>query len=147
MDSETTDLAEVRKLLGGSRLLAANPCTELDFVEAFRRGVPRAAFLHARKALGLSWDDCAGALGVSAKALQSGSPARLSASASERLIRLLCVAARGRAVLGDGSAAMDWLKTPNYALGGESPLSRLDTGMGTEQALQVLGRIEFGVYA
>jgi putative toxin-antitoxin system antitoxin component (TIGR02293 family) len=147
MDSGTNDLAEVLKLLGGSRRLVAAPRTELDYVEAIRRGVPRTALLHARTALGLSWADCAGALGVSAESLQKRSPARLSTPASERLIRLLRVAVRGRAVLGDSSAAMDWVKTPNYALGGESPLARLDTGMGTEEVLQILGRIEFGVYA
>lgn len=41
---------------------------------------------------------------------------------------------------------LDWLKSPNAALGGATPLSLLDTDIGTESVMDTLGRIEHGVF-
>jgi putative toxin-antitoxin system antitoxin component (TIGR02293 family) len=49
-------------------------------------------------------------------------------------------------VLGDAAAALDWLASPNRALGGESPMKLLDTDLGAKQVFDVLGRIEHGVF-
>ena len=62
-------------------------------------------------------------------------------------MRLVRVAARAEHVLGDRPTALDWLSSPNRALGGEKPIGLLDTDLGADQVLQALGRIEFGVYA
>ena len=44
-------------------------------------------------------------------------------------------------------AAIDWLKQPNRALQGETPLSVLDTDIGSEMVTDLLGRIEHGVFS
>jgi len=49
--------------------------------------------------------------------------------------------------LEDLDAALDWLKSPNAALAGTTPLSLLDTDIGAESVLDTLGRIEHGVFA
>jgi uncharacterized protein (DUF2384 family) len=43
--------------------------------------------------------------------------------------------------------ALDWLKSPNASLGGASPLSLLDTDLGSVALVNTLGRIEQGVFA
>jgi uncharacterized protein (DUF2384 family) len=43
-------------------------------------------------------------------------------------------------VFGGRAAAVDWLKTPNVALEGETPLARLDTDAGTSQVVELLER-------
>lgn len=53
----------------------------------------------------------------------------------------------GARVLGDRDAALRWLRTRNHALGGESPLELLDTGSGSRQVQELLGRIEHGVFS
>jgi putative toxin-antitoxin system antitoxin component (TIGR02293 family) len=53
---------------------------------------------------------------------------------------------RAEVILGDRGLARDWLATPNAALGGGRPLDLLSTAAGEEGVLQVLGRIEGGVY-
>ena len=43
--------------------------------------------------------------------------------------------------------ALDWMKSGNAALSGATPLSMLDTDIGTESVMDTLGRIEHGVFA
>jgi len=43
--------------------------------------------------------------------------------------------------------ALNWLQSPNAALGGVTPLSLLDTDIGADGVLDTLGRIEHGVFA
>jgi putative toxin-antitoxin system antitoxin component (TIGR02293 family) len=50
-------------------------------------------------------------------------------------------------VFGERAKASRWLHNPNRALGGVSPLSLLDTDLGTREVEQILGRIEYGVYS
>jgi putative toxin-antitoxin system antitoxin component (TIGR02293 family) len=61
-------------------------------------------------------------------------------------MRLVRVAVRAEIVLGDRQTALDWLESPNRALEGQTPLALLDTDLGAEEVLQVLGRLKEGVY-
>ena len=48
-------------------------------------------------------------------------------------------------VLGDRVKASAWLQRRNRALGGEPPLSWLDTDLGSRQVEDILGRLAHGV--
>jgi len=71
----------------------------------------------------------------------------LSSSEQDRLYRTEKVLARTLAVLEDDASAKAWLVQQNRALGGEAPLSLLDTEAGYELVLDTLGRIEYGILA
>lgn len=71
----------------------------------------------------------------------------LSASEQDRLYRTEKVLARTLAVLEDEASAKAWLVQDNRSLGGEAPLSLLDTEAGYELVLDTLGRIEYGIVA
>lgn len=71
----------------------------------------------------------------------------LSPSEQDRLYRTEKVLARTLAVLEDDVSAKAWLVQENRSLGGEAPLSLLDTEAGYELVLDTLGRIEYGVVA
>jgi putative toxin-antitoxin system antitoxin component (TIGR02293 family) len=71
---------------------------------------------------------------------------RLRSDESDRLFRLVRVAAQATETLGDESGKQ-WLHTPNRALGGQRPLELLDTDIGSRQVEEVLGRIEHGVFS
>jgi putative toxin-antitoxin system antitoxin component (TIGR02293 family) len=62
-------------------------------------------------------------------------------------VRLAKVIERAVEVFEDERTAMGWLKSPNAALGGSSPLSLLDTELGSMAVMSTLGRIEHGVFA
>jgi putative toxin-antitoxin system antitoxin component (TIGR02293 family) len=71
----------------------------------------------------------------------------LNATWSDRLYRLARVAAHAQDVFENAETATNWLKRPNRALAGHSPIDLLDTDAGTEQVAELLDRIEYGVYS
>ena len=46
---------------------------------------------------------------------------------------------------GEREDAVDWLKHPNPALAGETPLQRADTATGAEDVIDLVGRLEHGI--
>jgi putative toxin-antitoxin system antitoxin component (TIGR02293 family) len=141
-----TDAANVLAILGGRKALGSTPRTSGDFIALVRSGLPYSSLRSATKALAFSLQDLEGSLHLSSRSLHRRRGARLTPVESERVMRLVRVAARAGRVLGDMPAALDWLVSPNRALGGQPPIELLDTDLGTEEVLQVLGRIEFGIY-
>ncbi len=71
----------------------------------------------------------------------------LSPEESAKLFRLARTVVRAAQVFEGLDAAIDWLKTPIEALEGATPLSFLDTDIGTDSVMDTLGRIEHGVFA
>jgi putative toxin-antitoxin system antitoxin component (TIGR02293 family) len=72
---------------------------------------------------------------------------RLGPAESDRLVRVARILAQASEVLGNTENASTWLQRPNRALGDESPITLLDTDLGSRQIEEVLGRIEHGVYS
>ena len=48
---------------------------------------------------------------------------------------------------GNRKHALEWLKQPNPALAGETPLGRADTATGAEDVIDLIGRLEHGIPA
>lgn len=69
----------------------------------------------------------------------------LSATEQDRVYRAEKILARAVEVLEDDDAAKAWINRENRSLGGDVPLSLLDTEAGYELVLDTLGRIEYGV--
>lgn len=65
----------------------------------------------------------------------------------EHIEEIVTVVVRGLEVLEDKDNFIEWLKEPNIAMGGKTPLSMLDTKPGTQLVIDILGRIEGGVYS
>jgi len=66
---------------------------------------------------------------------------------SDRLVRFLRVATYAEEIFEERDRAIAWLKSPNRALGGQAPLELLDTDAGSEQVVEILTRIDYGVYS
>jgi putative toxin-antitoxin system antitoxin component (TIGR02293 family) len=141
-----SEAERIVELLGGQRALGTVPDSEAAFISLVRLGLPFPSFQQVTSALHLSLREIERILGLSTRSLQRRKAGRLTAAESERILRLVRTAARAERVLGDPAAALDWLGSPNRALGGESPLQLLDTDLGAKRVLDVLGRIEHGVY-
>ena len=69
---------------------------------------------------------------------------RLDSAASERVVRVADITRMAEATFGGRAAASQWLKTPNLALGGATPLSMLDTEPGAGEVRRVLLSIDYG---
>ena len=138
----------VESLLGGRGVLRAKPQSALDWIEVIRNGIPAAAVESLLKAMGLSQSELARSLGIPERTLaRRKREGVLSSEESAKLLRLARVVGRANQVFEDPEAALHWLKSPNSALSGATPLSLLDTDIGAENVLDTLGRIEHGVFA
>lgn len=68
----------------------------------------------------------------------------LDAGASERVVRVADVTRVAEETFGGHDAATRWLKTPNLALKGATPLSMLDTEPGAAEVRRILSAIAHG---
>lgn len=138
----------VESLLGGRDVLHARPRSALDWVSIIRRGISSAAVDVLTKTLRVTQSELALALGIPERTLARRKKEGIfNSEESGKLVRLAHVVERAEEVFEDLNAALNWLKSPNAALSGATPLSLLDTDIGAESVLDTLGRIEHGVFA
>ncbi|MDN5938820.1 MAG: DUF2384 domain-containing protein [Salinisphaera sp.] len=115
--------------------------------EAVREGVPYRVFERLIKATGFSQRALCNISGIARGTLQRRARAgRFNQSEGDRLYRIAEVyCAAVDLHRGDERAAGDWLSRPAKGLGGARPIDQLQTMVGTEQVLDLIGRIEYGV--
>jgi putative toxin-antitoxin system antitoxin component (TIGR02293 family) len=142
-DSETS---AILTLLGGPKVFPRRIRNASDLQRALREGFPFAAFDSVQIALEFKPGELAELVGVASRTLARRKKAKqLSPIESDRLYRVAHVLMLASDVLGSLDAARAWLQAPNQALGGESPVSLLDTEIGERQVEDVLSRIDHGV--
>ncbi len=143
-----TTIAHVSDLLGGRKVLGRQLHSRLDLIPLLREGLPCDALASVTGGLNISQEVASSALrlGLRSHAHCKGSH-RLDAQESERVVRLAEVGAHAMTTLGTADKAKQWLTTNNRALGGVTPLSLLDTDVGTRAVEDVLFRIEHGVHS
>ncbi|MBI4986423.1 MAG: DUF2384 domain-containing protein [Rhodocyclales bacterium] len=141
-------LLSVETLLGGSKMLRTQPRTALDWVTVIRQGISSAAVDALAQTLRLSKSELAVALGIPERTLaRRKRESTLNSEESAKLLRLARVVERAETIFESLEAAIGWLKSPSAALSGATPLSLLDTDVGAESVMDMLGRIEHGVFA
>ena len=67
--------------------------------------------------------------------------------AAEVTISLMRAFSRAAEIFGSEESAVKWLKMPNSVLEGLSPVQALGSRFGAEEVMDMLGRIENGVYS
>ena len=71
---------------------------------------------------------------------------QLTQEESERLWRLASIYQKSLALFeGDAKQTVEWLDSPQKALGDVSPLKHINTEPGAAQVHELIGRIEYGV--
>lgn len=138
--------ARVAKLLGE----AGQYSTTTDLIELTRRGIHSRGVTRLLALIDLSQDDFANAVRISTRTLsrrlmKAGN--LLSPDESEKALRLARIFVEASEVLGSADKAKLWIRRSNKALGDEIPLNLLDSDLGTEQIMDILGRIRDGIYS
>ena len=135
-------------VLGGEPVLHAQPRSALDWISLVRQGIAAGAVDAAVRLVGIGQSELARALDIPERTLaRRKKEGVLNRDESGKLVRLARIIERAAEVFEDGHAALGWLKAPNAALGGVSPISLLDTELGADTVMNTLGRIEHGVFA
>jgi len=101
-----------------------------------------------RARLGLSIEEMAGLLGMSARTLgRRLEEGKLTAEESDRLYRYAQLYERAVEALSSEEKARVWLKKEQWALGGRVPLEIARYEPGAREIKNLLGRIEHGIPA
>ena len=143
---ETEAIAEV---LGGRKVLGKAIKKADDLAQLVRKGLPAGSVTALAQKLDLGNIVLSRKLGIPQRTLtrRLSQGARLTAAESDRTVRFARVYANAVEMIGDEKKAVEWLRTPNRALGGERPLDQLDTDLGARTVEDILGRIAYGVYS
>ena len=142
------NVKELTKFMGGTSVVGS-PQSEFEFIEVIRHGLPSKVIKCVVKSSAVSEDVIYKSLRIAKRtvARRKADGSRLKAVESERIYRFSKVLVTATEILGDIDKAREWLLTENRALNGERPIDLLDTGIGVEDVMDVLHRIEFGVYS
>ena len=135
----------LKKSLGGNSVLGRQP----RWIEIVRDGLPFTALQQASDFWRIESSVLSKIVGLSSRTLaRRNSDSRpLTSEQSERVYRFCKIMATASSVLEDRDKALSWIQTPNTALNKARPIELLDTGIGFQQVLDVLNRIEYGVYS
>ena len=135
-------------LLGGQTAFGSGIRSLADMQEALRRGLPYAAFEAVLEALQMDSSTLVRLVGASPRTMARRKARRvLSPTESDRLYRVARVTVQAADTFGSLEKARAWLHRPNEALGGDTPISQLDTEIGEHQVEQLLARIEHGIFS
>jgi putative toxin-antitoxin system antitoxin component (TIGR02293 family) len=143
---ETEAIAQV---LGGRKVLGKTIKKPDELAQLVRKGLPASAVTALAEKLAVGNTVLSRKLGIPQRTLtrRLSQRSRLTAAESDRTVRFARVYANAVEMIGDEVKAVEWLRTPNRALGGERPLDQLDTDLGARAVEDILGRIAYGVYS
>ena len=122
--------------------------TPSELIAAVKAGLDVRVFVDLARCLGVSEARLAEVAGIAPTTLTRRKRAgALTPDEGEHVLRLAALLDRAVQVFEDEADAADWLRTPNLALGGDSPLALADTELGAREVDDLLGRLEHGVYS
>jgi putative toxin-antitoxin system antitoxin component (TIGR02293 family) len=122
--------------------------TPTDLIAAVKAGLDARVFVDLARRLGVSEGRLGELTGIAPTTLTRRKRAgALHPDESEHVLRLAALLERAAQVFADEADAADWLRSPNLALGGTTPLALADTELGAREVDDLLGRIEHGVYS
>jgi putative toxin-antitoxin system antitoxin component (TIGR02293 family) len=151
IDSQEANMksAAIAEVLGGRKVLGKVIRKPDDLARLVREGLPAATVTALAQKLDIGNSVLSRKLGIPQRTLTRRLSQRslLTPAESDRMVRVARVYANAVEMIGDPEKAIEWLRTPNRALGGERPLDQLDTDVGAQMVDDVLGRIAHGVYS
>ena len=139
----------IAEVLGGRKVLRRAVRKPDDLAQLIRKGLPAGSVTALARKLHLGNSVLSRKLGIPQRTLtrRLSEGSLLTSAESDRTVRVARVYANAVEMIGDEEKAIEWLRTPNRALGGERTLDQLDTDMGARMVEDILGRIAYGVYS
>ncbi len=135
--------------VAGTELFDIPPANDvLATVALLGKGLPVACFEALSQAMDINEKDLAGLVRISPSTIGRRKKAgSFPPEEGERVLRLMRVAQRAAELFGRKDRAIRWLKHPNAACDGRSPLEFLETEPGAAHVLRLIGRLEHGVFS
>ncbi len=139
----------IAEVLGGRKVLGKAIKKSDDLTLLIRKGLPAGSVTALAEKLHVGNNVLSRKLGIPQRTLtrRLSQSSLLTPAESDRTVRIARVYAHAMEMIGDENKAIEWLGTPNRALGGARPLDQLDTDLGARAVEDILGRIAYGVYS
>lgn len=117
-------------------------------VEVLRVGLPVQELNDLQATLAVPMDKLVPMLGISKATLhRRKAEGRLDQAESDRVVRYARLMGKAVEVMESEENARQWLRSPQFGLGGAVPLEYAETEVGAREVENLLGRIEYGVYS
>lgn len=118
-------------------------------IEALTAGLPETELAALQTSLALPAERLVSLLGLSKATLHrhKTTGTNLNPLVSDRVVRFALLLSKAIKVFGNKIDANRWLNSPQFGLGGEIPLDYAKTEVGAREVENLLGRIDYGVYA
>ena len=122
--------------------------SEKDFLSGARKGIPKSKLLAIARESGLTLKELSSYLRISTRSIQEKELSQFIAPGpSERALYNAKLFKSGNDLFGSMEKFHNWLNMENSVMGGEKPVSYLDTFSGIQLVLDELNAIEFGFSA
>ncbi len=127
--------------------LKGNFHSEMDLLKTARKGIKVASLRNIEKKLGLKRKELASYIHKDPVTIKRtyDSKKLIPSDWTDRIIALARVYVYAVEVFEDEEEALLWLKYENPALEGNTPIELLDTSIGVNMVMNLLGRIEHGI--
>lgn len=130
-----------------TELIGIDVDTPSRLIAAVREGLPFDVFVRLQHVLDIPAALLADLLGIPLRTLNRRKhEGQFKPEESDGLLRVARVLSRTFKLFEDRAAALVWLKTPEVALDDVTPLSLLDTEVGAQEVLRLLGQLAYGVF-
>jgi len=137
----------IKDMLQGSNRQASQ-ITAYEKIEMINKGISKKDLEFLKQKSGLGYDQLSQVFDVArATLINKKGNDTFNQSLSEKIVSLADVYSYGYEVFEDEERFNQWVFRPNKALGGKAPYSFLNSQYGREEVKNLIGRIDYGVYA
>ncbi|MBW2368100.1 MAG: DUF2384 domain-containing protein [Deltaproteobacteria bacterium] len=121
----------------------------MQTIQAIKRGVAYTTFEILQKEIGVPREALAKTVNIASRTLhRRKQEGKFRSDESERIYRAARLFDRTLALFdGDIDQARSWFNTSKKALGGKTPMEFADTELGAQEVLDLIGRLEHGVFS
>jgi putative toxin-antitoxin system antitoxin component (TIGR02293 family) len=145
--TETNIFKKMVKTIGAEDMVKEPINNEYGLIPIIEKGLYMKNLMKLARLMSLSLKDIALILHISERTLRRyNNNRRLSPDISERLLKLSHLYTKGIELFKDKDVFTEWLNSDIAALN-EKPINLLNTITGIQMIINVLGRIEYGVYS
>ena len=128
--------------------MSALEISEKDFLIGARQGIQKSMLLSIATEAGLTMKELSSYLRISTRSIQEKEPSQFIAPGpSERALYIAKLFKSGKDIFGSMDKFHNWLNLENSVMGGEKPVSYLDTFSGIQLVMDELNAIEYGFSA
>lgn len=141
---------ENAKQLGVYFGLKRDNITSFDIISLSRSGVKARFAKKLIKDIQVNQDDFANYVGLKIRTLSrrfEKPSEKMTPEETEKVIRLARVFLQALDIFKNTEKVAAWLKRNNRSLGDNAPISFLDSEVGAQEVMAILGRIKYGVYS